>query len=698
MKKGGKTARATAAADALLQRAVSLHQAGRLDEAERLYRDLLRTHPGLAAASHNLGALALQRGQALAALPHLAQALQAMPGRPEYRRSGAHALQGLLDAGRFAEAESGARAFLAADAGFAAAWKTLALALRAQGRETLTAWEQAARLLPEDADVQLALGFALRQANRLEESLASVERALRLQPASALVHYHRGNALFQMGRVEAAVASYAEASRLRPEDLDYRLAQALALPTTAASRAEMAHWRERFAAQLARLGELPPGQFAPPENIPPFFYLAYHNEDDRPLLEALSRLLRRQVPALNFTAPAPAAGRAPDGRIRVGFVSECFVAGHTISKLFEGFLRHLDRKRFEVLAIHAVRGMPGANRQPLSEAAERALTLPQPLAQMQAAIAAEALDVLFYADVGMSPSTWPLAHARLAPVQAVGWGHPMTTGIDTLDYFVSADAIEPQGAEAHYSERLVRLRRLPCHYVPLLAPTRIPDRLSMGLPEGATLYGCPQSLFKLHPDFDAVLAAIAAGDPDGRIVLIEGTHPEQSARLRARWAESAPILNERVLFLPRLPLEGFMALLAHIDVLLDPPHFGSGNTLYEAMVYGTPVVTWPGRFARGRIVAGAYRQMGVSNPPVAATIEEYAPLAVRLGRDAAAREALQAELREKAVALFSDLGAVRALEKFFEAAVAAARRGDKLPSGWKPDDVKTKMETEPTPP
>jgi predicted O-linked N-acetylglucosamine transferase (SPINDLY family) len=693
MRKSGKAGKAAAQAEALLQRAVGLHQAGRLEAAESLYRDLLRAQPGLAAAHHNLGALALQRGDAKQALGHLAEALRALPGRPEYRRSGAYALQMLLDGGRFAEAESAARAFLAVDAGFAAAWKTLAQALRAQGREALAAWEQAARLLPEDADVQLALGFALRQANRLDEALASVERALRLQPDSALAHYHRGNVLFQMGRVEAAVTSYAEARRLRPEDLDYRLAQALALPMIVAGGRELAHWRDRFAEQLALLGELPPGEFAPPENIPPFFYLAYHNEDDRLLLERVSAMMRRLVPALNCTAPDSGPGRARRGRIRVGFVSECFVAGHTVAKLFEGILRELDRDRFEVLAIHAVRGLPGANRRPLSEAAERALTLPQSLAGMQAAVAAEAPDVLFYADVGMSPATWLLAHARLAPVQAVGWGHPMTTGIDTLDYFVSADAIEPEGAEACYSERLVRLRRLPCHYVPLLAPTRIPDRRSMGLPEGATLYGCPQSLFKFHPDFDAVLAAIAAGDPDGRIVLLEGAQPEPSARLRARWAKSAPILNERVLFLPRLPLDGFMALMAHIDVLLDPPHFGSGNTLYEAMVYGTPIVTWPGRFARGRIVAAAYRQMGVADAPVAATLDGYAPLALALGRDAARRAALRAELRERAPALFGDLGAVRELEKFFEAAVAAARRGDKLPSGWMPPDENTKATT-----
>lgn len=691
-KKSGKAGKAAARTEALLQRAVALHQAGRLDEAESLYRDLLRAQPGLVAASHNLGALALQRGQAVVALPHLTRALAGMPGRPEYRRSAAHALQMLLEAKLYGPAESGARALLAADAEFPAAWKTLALALRAQGRDALAAWEQAVRRLPEDINAHIAHGLALRDAYRYDEALACLERALALAPNSAEVHYHRGKVLSLLGREQDAVAAFGEASRLRPDNFEYQLAHALALPTTPVEPGEMGEWRRRFETQLARLEADTAGAAPPPDNIPSIFYLAYHNEDDRALLERLSRLMRRRVPALGQAAPA-AVGWAGDGRIRVGFLSECFVAGHTLSKLYEGFLRRLDRARFEVVAIHAMRWAPWRSRQPLSEAADRALTLPDDLPGMQAAIAAEGLDVLFYTDIGMTPTSWLLAHARLAPVQAVGWGHPITSGIETLDYFVSADAIEPAGAEAHYSERLVRLRRLPCFYVPLLAPTRIPDRRSLGLPEAATLYGCPQSLFKFHPDFDAVLAAIAEGDSGGRIVLLEGGHAEPSARLRERWTKSAPILNERVLFLPRLGLDGFMALLAHIDVLLDPLHFGSGNTLYEAMVYGTPIVTWPGRFARGRIVAAAYRQMGVTDAPVAATLDGYAPLALALGRDAARRAALRAELQERAPALFGDLGAVRELEKFFEAAVAAARRGDTLPSGWMPRDEETEATT-----
>ena len=293
---------------------------------------------------------------------------------------------------------------------------------------------------------------------------------------------------------------------------------------------------------------------------------------------------------------------------------------------------------------------------------------------------------MFYPDIGMSPSSYFLAFARLAPVQAVSWGHPDSTGLSSMDYFVSATFIEPEDAEDHYTERLIRLNRIPCFYSPLHAPIRVPDRLALGLPESGTLYGCPQSLFKFHPDFDAVLGAIAEGDPTGYIVILAGKVPTWAELLRTRWANTYPILLDRTLFLPMLPHDRFMALMAHIDVLLDPLHFGSGNTLYEGMAYGTPVVTWPGRFMRGRIVAGAYRQMGIADAPIAESIEEYAALALALGRDPARRQRLRrASIVAAARELFADTRAVREFETFLVAAVEAAGRGEKLPPGWRPD-------------
>src|SRR5262249_44840918 len=142
------------------------------------------------------------------------------------------------------------------------------------------------------------------------------------------------------------------------------------------------------------------------------------------------------------------------------------------------------------------------------------------LATVRQRIAKLELDVLYYADVGMTAWTYFLAFARLAPVQCVTWGHPLTTGIPNLDYFISSELLEGPGAEEHYTEKLVRLPNLAVHYYRPQAPAEVRPRSHYGLEETGRLYGCPQSLFKLHPDFDAILADVLRRDPEGLLVLL----------------------------------------------------------------------------------------------------------------------------------------------------------------------------------
>jgi protein O-GlcNAc transferase len=92
-------------------------------------------------------------------------------------------------------------------------------------------------------------------------------------------------------------------------------------------------------------------------------------------------------------------------------------------------------------------------------------------------------------------------------------GHPVTTGIPAIDFFISVHDLEPDDADSHYSERLVRLASPPTCYSRPSRPDAPLDRKSLGVPSDATLYLCPQSLFKFHPDFDAALAAILREDP-----------------------------------------------------------------------------------------------------------------------------------------------------------------------------------------
>ena len=153
-------------------------------------------------------------------------------------------------------------------------------------------------------------------------------------------------------------------------------------------------------------------------------------------------------------------------------------------------------------------------------------------------IAADELDALVYPELGMHGETFSLASLRLAPVQCAGWGHPTTTGLPEMDYFVSCAAMEPAGAQAHYTERLGLLSGLGTRYA-LPQAGAAASRADFCLPEGRTLYLVPQSLFKIHPDNDALIAEVLARDPAGVAVMFSSSPDDAlNAGLQARLAEA----------------------------------------------------------------------------------------------------------------------------------------------------------------
>jgi predicted O-linked N-acetylglucosamine transferase (SPINDLY family) len=334
-------------------------------------------------------------------------------------------------------------------------------------------------------------------------------------------------------------------------------------------------------------------------------------------------------------------------------------------------LERLDRERFEMILFH-----PGDSAIEGTGEGDTAVELPTRIAEARARIAEAKPDLLYFPDIGMSALTYFLAFARLAPVQCIGWGHPDTTGIPNADYWLSAADWEPEDGERHYSERLVRLRHPPVYY-PRPAPPPKKSRAELGLPANGRLYLAPMSLFKFHPQYDAVLARILDADTDAHLLLATGHAPEWNELLQARIAGVSPGAARRLLFLPRLSFPDFQALAALGDAFLDPIYFGGGRTSLDLFAQGVPIVNWPGPFMRSRITYGFYRRMEMTDL-VAADHDAYAALALRLARELDWREAMRRKVAERSAVLYENDAAVRELEAFFQAAVEAASDGRRL--------------------
>ena len=395
------------------------------------------------------------------------------------------------------------------------------------------------------------------------------------------------------------------------------------------------------------------------------FYLAYHGIDNVALQRAIAAMYLKLQPSLGWVSPNAAPKARTGRRLRIGILSK-FLNQHTIGKLYRGIVAGLDRKRFEVVVIH-IDARQDALAAAINGVADRVIVLPARLDAARHAVSDAGLDVLFYPDVGMSPFCYFLALARLAPVQVTSWGHPDTSGLPDMDWFLSAQALEGVGAEGHYSEKLVQMRRLPACYQRPPAPQPVSLRERYRLPADAKIYACPQSLFKFHPDYDSTLGALLAADPKARLLLVASVHKAWNATLLSRFRQAFPAQADRILFVPTMSEGEFHQVLSEADAVLDPSHFGGGNSTFESFGLGVPVVTLPGPFMRGRVTVGCYRQMGFEDL-VATTREEYVALAVKLANDAGFREAMRAKVREHSAALFDDTSAVREMEMFFERA------------------------------
>ena len=209
------TAGQQSGAQNLLRDAIGHHQAGRLIEAERLYRKILSADPGHADALHLLGLIAHQAGQVDAALRLIGDAISRNPGAPGYYAN----LAMILDTeGRPEEAADAARKALAIDRGHAGAMTTLANSLRALDRldEAVAWYEKAGAFTPHDPALWSNLGSTLDTLGRHDDAVEALSRALALAPGQAGLHSNLGSALKSAGRMDDAIAAHRESIRVDP--------------------------------------------------------------------------------------------------------------------------------------------------------------------------------------------------------------------------------------------------------------------------------------------------------------------------------------------------------------------------------------------------------------------------------------------------------------------------------------------------
>ena len=621
-------------------------KASELELAESHYRAALIARPDYLDARTHLGFLLLRQSRSAEALPVLRDAW--IPARPRGDLAAAIA-RALMDVGAFGEAVEFART--------------------------------ATTLLPTSVSVWTMLGAALRKIGDELAAHDALSQAITLVPDSAIALAEMGCNELNLGHYASAIAHLERACAIAPEFTWLRWLDALALPLlpddTSMLQAALRRFSNAVDALIADLDDAnsPIARDAGmgiPRAIP--FLLHYLPADTTALTFRYGDLVERgmqRVVGDGLSAPVDWRALAHGGRVRVGFVS-CELRLHTVTRYFSEWLLRLDDNAFEIHAWHL-----GEVTDDVTERiANRIHVLhhdphPSPLAIAEV-IRSAPLAVLIYLDGGRDPRPQMLAAQRLAPVQCATYGHPVSSGLRSLDWFLSGSSIEPANADQHYREQLECLPGLG------VVPTRPPAPGSgvwLKRDGDRPLLLCLQSLFKLTPDFDQAVARIAQAT-DADIVFFESpVHcaPRFLERLTRSFTALGLDVERHVRVLVSRDYPSFLGGIAAADLVLDSIGFSGGATSLDALSVGTPVVTIEGEFMRGRQTAGMLRMLD-AEALIAVDIDGYVEIAVALCRDPDRRNALRCKLIDKLDRLFEPGDVIPALAEFLKRVTRSAAR------------------------
>jgi protein O-GlcNAc transferase len=666
-------------ADAQFSYGTALHFAHRSEDALVHFEKAIALQPKFVAALNNRGLALAKLKRFTEALASYDKALAIQPSFGEAHNNRGNALNALM---RFAEALASFDKAIAArpDSAEAHCNRGNALVQLERFDDALASFDRAIAVRPHFAEAHRGRGNALANLNRFGDALASFDRAIAIKPLYVDAWISRTETLFTCNRNDEAVKSAQAAIDIDPENALCRFLSCVCeLRILYADEDDVEARRRAYENKLRAIcsdyeaGRLKANMIEAVAHCKPF-YLAYQGRNDRDLQTLYGTLACRAIGAQFSRAAMPAPPEVAEP-VRVGFVSSHFYAHSNWKIPIKGWMSQLDRNRFTILGYHL-----GRQRDQETEVAaklcSRFVHRARSLEAWRDEILADAPHVLIYPGLLMDELSLQLAAQRLAPVQCNSLGHPETSGLPTIDYFLSSDMMEPLDAAKHYTERLVRLPNLSIYYEPLATSRATITRGELGVRPGAIVFWCGQSLYKYHPQYDFVFAKIAKFVGNCQFVFIKHTKEAAVADLFHRRLDSAFSqwdlkASDHCLFIESLTTDRYVAAMGNCDIFLDSIGWSGFNSTSESLVHNLPVVTLRGALMRGRHSTAILNRIGVEET-VADSINEYVSIATRLATNSEERRRISLEIGRNKHRVYRDRDCIAGLEYFIENAARGA--------------------------
>ncbi|MDM3859421.1 MAG: glycosyltransferase [Aphanizomenon gracile PMC644.10] len=509
-----------------------------------------------------------------------------------------------------------------------------------------------------------------RRLNLLEQCFAVLQEGIKLYPVNAKLHFTVIVNYQMSGRVQEAITAANIALHNLPNNRTFQLIFNLILPSVYDQVEEINAYRQRFKQGLDNLiNNIPLNNIEDQQNTLiatscwTNFYLPYQ-ADNVLILQSqygswLHQIMKANYPQWGMPLLMPPLKE--NQKIRIGYASH-YLHSYSGTLWLTGWLRYCDHNNFEIYCYYTG-NQADAITEKFQEYSDFFYHIPDNLPAVCEQIIADKLHILVYPEIGMDAPTMQMAGLRLAPVQCAAWGHPVTTGLPTIDYFLSSELMEGQNAQEHYSEKLILLPNIGVSYPKPYIPSVIKTRSDYGLSDDDVIYLCCQAPFKYLPQYDFIVAEIASRVSQAKFVFLRGN--VLKPRLQRAFAAVGLNSEDYCVHLNIPERLDYLMINLLSDVYLDTFTWSGGNTSLEAIACNLPIVTCPGEFMRGRHTDSFLKMIGVTDT-IASNEQEYIEIAVRLGLDKPWRRSIAERMSQNHDCLFDDKACVTGLESFYK--------------------------------
>lgn len=520
------------------------------------------------------------------------------------------------------------------------------------------------------ADIYWNLSQCYRQLDLLDEYFQILQQGIQVYPTDGRLHFTLIIDLRRNGRIQEAILSAEKACQDLPDDYTFKILKYLTVPSIYNNQEEIVFYRQRFIQGLQDLIEQTSLNTSQEKQSAlagigrlTNFYLSYQAQNDIDLQRQYGKLIH-EIMTANFPQWVELLSMPevqPNQKIRIGYVSH-YLHSYSGTLWLTGWLKYCERHNFEIYCYYTG-NEPDAVTEKFREYSDFFYHIPYNLSAVCEQIIADKLHIVVYPEIGMNAQTMQMAALRLAPVQCVAWGHPVTTGLTTIDYFLSSELMEAENAQEHYSEKLIHLPNIGVSYPKPYIPPVVKNRSDFGLSDDDILYLSCQAPFKYLPQYDFIFAEIARIVPQAKFIFLRGTLLQE--RLKRAFDALGLEFQDYCVFLNIPERLDYLMINLLSDVYLDTFTWSGGNTTLEAIACNLPVVTSPGEFMRGRHSDSFLKMLGVTDT-IAQNEAEYIEIAVKLGQNPAWRHDISERISQRHDRLFDDKACVAGLEAFYK--------------------------------